>query len=356
MTGTDRWWLISDLHLDGSDGGGAAAARALAALVDEVVATDGPGGRHLVLLGDSFELATWSDDADEAVERLTLTARRLPEAFAALGSAVQSGVHVHLVCGNHDVDLMRPAVTRQLERLILPVASPGAGRLRVHPWMLHVPGVLYAEHGHQHHEPHRMPTLLRLMTDAGPPPAPPLVAYVQARGQGLGPIRIGTRVTLAAWRSWRLEREARRPWHQQLLRSVAGDAELPAETLAGLQAAARFRPGRALVTVGARTLLRRVGRAGDPNGYLRRAALRVDRILGSRTERPVCYVFGHTHVATLEELRGGGRYFVNTGSWSTQAPALPVVLVERAGGGTSVRLVHWPVPARVLGARRPSSA
>ena len=345
MTETTRWWLISDLHLDGSEAS-SDVARTLAALVDVVVETEGPGGRHLVLLGDSFELATWSDEADEAVRRLTSIARRLPEVFATLGRAVQSGAQVHLVCGNHDVDLMRPAVKRQLERLIAPAGTRGTGGVLVHPWMLLVPGVLYAEHGHQHHEPHRMPILLRATTNASPGHAPPLAALVRARGQGLGPVRVGRKVILAAWLSWRREREARRPWHQQLLGSCARDLGLPAETLVGLHATSRFRPGRAVVAVGARTLRRRIGRTGDPNGYLRRAALRVDRVLGGRAERPACYVFGHTHVATLGDLPGSGRLFVNTGSWSMPAPELPVVLVERSGGRTVVQLLSWPVPLR----------
>lgn len=344
MTGAARWWLVSDLHLDGSEGD-TDVAGALAALVDVVTETSEPGERHLVLLGDSFELATWTDDAEEAVERLNLIARRLPEALASLGRAVRSGAHVHLVCGNHDVDLVRPAVQRQLVRLVLPADPEDAGRLLVHPWILHVPGLLYAEHGHQHHEPHRMPTLLEAMRESRPPgPVPPLAAFVQARGQGQGPATVGRRVALAAWLSWRCEREARRPRHQRLLRAYARDLGLPAETLVGLHAASRLRPGRAAITVGARTLGRAMGRGGDPNGYLRRAALRVDGVLGGSAERPACYVFGHTHVATVENLRGSGRFFVNTGSWAGPRPGLPVVLVEAVGERVDVRLVTLERP------------
>ena len=32
--------------------------------------------------------------------------------------------------------------------------------MKVHPWWLHEPHVFHAEHGHQHHDVHRMPTLL----------------------------------------------------------------------------------------------------------------------------------------------------------------------------------------------------
>ena len=46
--------------------------------------------------------------------------------------------------------------------------APARGAVQVHPWWLHEPHVFHAEHGHQHHDVHRLPTLLE-QTVSSPP-------------------------------------------------------------------------------------------------------------------------------------------------------------------------------------------
>jgi hypothetical protein len=93
---------------------------------------------------------------------------------------------------------------------------------------------------------------------------------------------------------------------------------------------------------------RRRGRP-DHDSYLRNAAARIDElVLGSGVHRPVCYVFGHTHVEALTELAGGDAWYANTGTWSRHVRhdavlhRFPFLVVGRsAGGRPTVRLDYW---------------
>ena len=57
---------------------------------------------------------------------------------------------------------MRPAVRGRLrEHLVGDAPDPAvAARVEVLPWFLHIPGVVYAEHGSQYHDLNAFPTLL----------------------------------------------------------------------------------------------------------------------------------------------------------------------------------------------------
>ena len=69
--------------------------------------------------------------------------------FAAAGHAID------IIAGNHDVELLVPAVVAELRRQI---AATGAvtdtilARIRVVPWFVYVPGVAWIEHGHVYDE------------------------------------------------------------------------------------------------------------------------------------------------------------------------------------------------------------
>lgn len=165
--------LISDLHL----GAGYDRARgawdpaevffydeAFAGFVDHLLARAQDEGRswRLVILGDLFAFrlvaipppdrsAVLAGSEASAVWKLDQIARGHPHVFAALHRFLAAGFPVDVVSGNHDVELVRPGVQARLRELL------GAGRgeagqadVSFHPWIYYVPGVLYAEHGHQH--------------------------------------------------------------------------------------------------------------------------------------------------------------------------------------------------------------
>ena len=96
---------------------------------------------------------------------------------------------MHVVGGNHDIELTRPALAALFTALLgLEVGHP---RVRFSPWVVHEPGVFYAEHGNQHHDLNRMPTVLSVREHGDrrrEMPVPPLAAasrgYPWCPGEG----------------------------------------------------------------------------------------------------------------------------------------------------------------------------
>jgi UDP-2,3-diacylglucosamine pyrophosphatase LpxH len=137
---------------------------------------------RLVVLGDLFDFlqvelgppprADQDLDTTEAttLRKLEQIARGHGEFFAALGRFAAAGFPVDVVVGNHDVELLRPATQRRFVELV--VARSGcpdaAGAIAFHPWIYFVPGVLYAEHGHQYDDVNSFLTQLTPFLDGDP--------------------------------------------------------------------------------------------------------------------------------------------------------------------------------------------
>jgi len=100
---------------------------------------------------------------------------------------------------------------------------------------------------------------------------------------------------------------------------------------------------------GRRVVQRHPGVA-DYDSYLRLAARRIDDILSTGGLRPLFYVFGHSHVAGLEELAARGAWYANTGTWSHRhhlrgdnknSRQFPFVVTSTSLAGRQVALRHW---------------
>jgi len=129
---------------------------------------------RLLILGDLFDFARVelsslrTQDHHDTSEKITLAklnriAAGHSEFFEALGRFVAEGFQLDLVPGNHDIDLMRPSAQARFKELVAescdrPEVKTG---ITFHAWIYFVPGVLYAEHGHQYHDINWWPTLLR---------------------------------------------------------------------------------------------------------------------------------------------------------------------------------------------------
>ena len=104
--------------------------------------------------------------ARDALERLLDVHADVVDGLAPF---LVTGGRLALVPGNHDAALAAPSVRLpRLERL----GQPAAGAATIHPWILYRPGLLYAEHGQQHHDLSAIPTLLRPDARADAPGAP----------------------------------------------------------------------------------------------------------------------------------------------------------------------------------------
>lgn len=150
--------------------------------LDSMVRRAEPEGRswRLVILGDFMdflrcELIT-NEDGGAPTEPVALaTLERIvtnhKAVFSGLAHFLAAGFPVDIVIGNHDAELMRPALQERL-RSVLADAGAGAAAtgVRFHPWIYHVPGVVYAEHGSQHDGFNCFSTVLDPYADGPPGP------------------------------------------------------------------------------------------------------------------------------------------------------------------------------------------
>jgi UDP-2,3-diacylglucosamine pyrophosphatase LpxH len=236
---------------------------------------------RLVLLGDVFDFLQVDlpgqrgplDTGDRVtLSKLSRIARGHPRFFAALGEWVAAGFGLDVMPGNHDIELVRPSLQTRFVEL---VAAAGGGaaaaeRIRFHPWIYYVPGLLYAEHGHQYDDVNSFRTQLRPFMDAdGQQIDAPLgsyfVAYLFNRIETIDPFADNVKPA-TAYLSWafqahpvravatlgyhlallfRVLREShdggarsveaqRRAYREQFLRVHAADVGLPYEVLAAI--------------------------------------------------------------------------------------------------------------------------
>lgn len=295
MTNGRRWILVSDTHFRRNRvAHDHAPGAALARLVRHLALGDEASTITVILLGDFFELLNDVDvDAARSLDAILPVHR---EVMDALKDAVSKGIRLVVVPGNHDAALATPGVWARFH-----AGFDDGHRVTLCPWFTYIPGVLYAEHGHQHHDLNRMPTLLNTQTGSADPTIPPLAA-------------VGVKRKLVAFvESWRNERRSGRSAYTQLLREEALRQGLPQTVVLSLHRISRFRP---LQTVG-RVLGVRFGIAGCSNeNRARRQALKIAEILDTSGFHVGAVVFGHTHHAEQSPGRTSGSYF-NTGTWTS---------------------------------------
>lgn len=150
---------------------------AFARFLDDLSECGVKEGRNwqLLILGDLLdfletEMRSQSDknyalDRSEAntLSKLERIAQAHGGLFGALGRFVSAGFSVHIVPGNHDIEFMYPAVQNRFRELVgIASGQSGAAKgITFHPWIYYIPGLLYAEHGHQYHDINWFSTLLR---------------------------------------------------------------------------------------------------------------------------------------------------------------------------------------------------
>lgn len=287
--------IVSDLHLSaGYDPRTGTFDRnedffydaAFARFLDDLRARAATEGRtwRLVLLGDVLDfLQVELDRAGDAdgtldtsdaptVAKLERIAAGHPEFFAALGRFAGAGFPVEIVCGNHDIELIREPVQRRFRELVGEQSgAPEAGRrITFYPWIYYLPGVLYAEHGQQYDHMNVFPALLQPYAEGDPaqldlPLGSYFVEYLFNRVERLDPfadnvkpankyilwafrvhpvlalltLRHYLRFVLVVWRRTsplgRREREARRAAYREAwLRPYASQVGLKYETVAAI--------------------------------------------------------------------------------------------------------------------------
>jgi hypothetical protein len=242
-------------------------------------------------------------------------------------------------------------------------------QLAFHPWILYVPGVLYAEHGNQYHDINAFTTPLEPWRRDAPDeldlPAGSLVSYRTAEDGPPAGVRrraaTGAVLLRGAVRP-RGDATTRRAYRDGPLRRLAADLDLPVEALWAIDAATPRGPASF-----AARLARGATAAGrHPSAAAHRAARAIHRRLRTVERAVPFYAFGHSHVAEYRPLVESVERpaYLNAGTWSSlvrgRRPQLPAY-VEISGGSAAPvgRLMHWSSGGRAFtGAvgRRPRQA
>jgi UDP-2,3-diacylglucosamine pyrophosphatase LpxH len=334
MTAGDRRRLaiVSDLHLaapDGPFGDPFAEDEALAGLLGALAAGGSP--TRLVLLGDTFDLVLADRGGLDAI------AAAHPAVFRGLGAFTGAGHAVEVVPGNHDIDLLQRSLQERMRELVGAAAGnrDAGARIGFRPWVVHVPGVLYAEHGQQHHDLNHFRAVLSRPDAAGRGRGarPPGLCLDEARVQlaGLAACRRGAAAGVAL--AGGIARAGAGvllgggPWsrrrYEQRLRDHALELGLPRDVLVEIDR--RAAPTRLGI---AACIARRT-----PD-FMPAAARTVCDVLAAAGAPTAFCVFGHTHVADdrpIHEHAGAPRY-LNAGTWST--------MIRRGRDGAQDRL-RW---------------
>jgi UDP-2,3-diacylglucosamine pyrophosphatase LpxH len=378
----DQLVVIADLHMsEGRDGAEHFHEDiALARLVEDLGLGALAEGRRcrLLILGDLFDFpkvgassngafpARLDRSTDASVAKLERIAAAHPSVFEALGKFVASGLSLDLVPGNHDVELMRGPVRDRFKSLIARAAgSPSAeGDVRLHPWIVRVPGVLYAEHGQQYHDLNRFADLVTPFTDQDAQIALPpgamldelLVEVAQAGARTAPARRFLRRLALSATEMERAQRPSRRAAYHERLRRHAAELELGPDLLVAIESLSAATPrsmaGRLLRRAMLGPAMQRVrpkAEALRADGYMLAAARRIHEVLASAGRASPFYVFGHTHIPADEPLtaESGGPRYLNPGTWSslTRGPTDGLRYLEFSGEPGAIaptaRLRRW---------------
>lgn len=347
---------IADLHMAAGPDDPFATGDALVSLLDTLVDERGASAR-LAILGDLFDFSLvelagdprtrLATDPAATIAKLDLIAGEHRAVVEALRRFLTAGGTLDLLPGNHDLELLLPPVWRRVEELLGGGAGAVRDRLRLHPWILFVPGLVYAEHGHQHHDVNRVPGLLAVAERGSAPlPAGTLAAEwardLRVRG-GRAALGVAARAIPAALR-W--SRTARRPpGASTRVRTHAAELGLPAGALLAIDA---LLPAGALRTAAHTARRLAASRGGPPGGYMADAIAAVHAVLARHGAAVPFYATGHTHVPIDAPLPGSpapARY-LNPGTWARMRPKAAAEGVwyldlERTDDGHTAALRRW---------------
>jgi hypothetical protein len=297
--------------------------------------------------------------------------------FEALADHLAAGWPVEIVLGNHDIELAFPDVQERLRKVLCrPGTDPAL--LRFHPWIFYVRGVLYAEHGQQHHPTSSFPRVLepwraggdvdQVLSDqlrdirrrataavggraAGGRSGPALTdrsrsLAAAARDSGVLLRSLTERSTPPLTPRARARRER---YGAVLLPDLAARTGLPVPVVRSLHELTDHPPLHTLSRVGRklrRLTGKRIGRTPVRHGAHVERDVEVARAIHARLAAEGLgvpfYLFGHTHAAAIRPLDADRPLpqYVNTGAWSarqlgrSRADAVPTyvtVVVDRTG-------------------------
>jgi len=367
--------ILSDLHLSAVQdiGSGHCVAREgfhydadFSHFIDQLLARVKSEGTEcqILILGDFLDFLHTRVPLSESdflttteassLQKLKAIIRAHPLFFDALKRFTATGFPLSLVPGNHDIDLIRPSVQELLKETI---KTELGNNIHFHSWIYHIPGVLYAEHGHQYHDINAYTTLLvpshtgnenELELPVGAyfdmylfhliervrPPTENIYAPLRYLFNSYlkHPFKLITTFPDVcnfvwavfrqfAYRGSRQFRITRQRYQEKILSSDAASTGLSYETCVALDQLAEVNNNKMVKRLLGNTLFKN---RGDPikTGYLYPKALMISKVLGSEKKEVPFYLFGHSHRPAKVALDDqSDTFYLNSGTWSS--PSYP---------------------------------
>jgi UDP-2,3-diacylglucosamine pyrophosphatase LpxH len=330
-------WIVSDLHLDANpDTAAMARSDAFARFLSQLAAYQldhEATPNQLVILGDFMDLPnTTIDEARTAIEGIAIAHGKV---LTALNVVLSTGLDLIVVPGNHDIELTIEDVFSVLSRC-LNVNTDGNGSVKLSPWIYYIPGLMYAEHGNQHHDINWFSNVLTptYMDDHERIQRTAARWWSHLRSPDDNDPS-GPRSQLTGLAALTNSLRRRPSWAMPYDRYIATVAvpygasiEIGAEAVRALDATTRRGSLSIFLRLARKPVQRfwaRFRHSGDPSAsvgrerYLRDAVPDVVAITRSHGIGVPFYVFGHTHVASSSPVDGEAVY-LNAGTWSGQLP------------------------------------
>ncbi len=338
--------------------------------------------QSVVLLGDWLDFADIAERANvrgiwegidgdsRASETLQWITQANRAVFEGLRECLCAGISVEVVLGNHDMDLARQVIQKQLQDLLSPRVR-GTATLNFHPWLFHKQGLVYAEHGHQFQAINHFPMMLQPHGSDRCQQTYRTLATVlgehrhrrrYANGDGwFGPVRED------GWFLYQVcagivdqvnprRRREIADYQQRDLPRYAEALGLDPQAVLDIDTISRFR-----VSALIRAVLRQAGNRhlGTSADYLVAACQKIDEVLRSVGCSVPFYIFGHSHRASRRPVERSGvtSLYLNTGTWSPYVRGphaaegrvrteLTYVAVRQSAGASSAALCRWPQGTR----------
>lgn len=338
--------ILSDLHLGGSNGSATDGAFVsfLEWLAARVQSEEGPW--RLVVLGDFFDLLHPPTNVTDPLSALHAVAAGHRSVLAVLGGAASSGIHVDLVPGNHDSELLDSDLQEHLRVLVGDAAGVDAARLKstfhIRPWFLIVPGLLYAEHGSQYHALNAVADPLAPFGRWSRRMPPGAVLDLGLRGVKGGARAAALLRLLPALLRSAADRRTRDAATVASLQAYAEESGLSPAALAALRNLSEDSP----VALGRNLSAALLRHANHVESRQQRAALAINQILDQEGQGVPVYVFGHTHRVAQRPLPAGDErlQWLNTGAWADGSYCFAEV--EDRAEDVVARLRQWDTNRR----------
>lgn len=282
--------------------------------------------------------------------------------FKALADFATEGHQVHIVAGNHDIELILPNIQQQFRKRLRNLAKQSRKlSLCFFPWIYYSPNLLYAEHGQQYHDINSFRAMLSLLTVEHPDTIEHPVGAFLDEYKFIQRLIEDIHEPWAIWHHTHFIQSIMPTLIKRLLpviedKNLENNKTLLTERLGigldidivfDIEKLAKVTTFPLIVRLIRQYMLQENITVSDT---IITQAQTIHKILCSRNKDVPFYVFGHTHQAIMKPLFEDSKspHYLNAGTWaqypnSANETCLSFIEIihDSATDSRKARLLHW---------------